>query len=100
MLPAVLVANSPEYLVMPEPLASSSYTSSNLAPTWASPSPPGKTQEQTLVEDPHPNVEVNSQLKPMGSVTKEEDSKTLPPVVQLHIKNTHSNRQIMCLWNI
>ena len=37
------------------------------------PSPPGKPQEQTPVDDPHAEVEKESQLKPRGSVVKEED---------------------------
>jgi len=32
-------------------------------------------QEQTPVDDPHAEVKIKPQLKPRGSVTKEEDSK-------------------------
>ena len=44
-----------------------------LALTGASPSPPGQTQEWTPVDNPHAEVEIKPQLKPRGSVAKEED---------------------------
>ena len=44
----------------------------HLALTGANPSPPGQPQEQTPVDDPHVEVEIISQLKPRGSVAKEE----------------------------
>ena len=43
--------------------------------TGADPSPPGQPQEQTPVDDPHAEVEIKSQLKPGGSVAKEENPK-------------------------
>ena len=54
----------------------------HLALTGANPSPPGQPQEQTPVDDPHAEVEIKPQLKPRGSVAKEEDPKTFPPAVQ------------------
>ena len=48
---------------------------SHLALTGADPSPPGQPQEQTPVDDPHAEVEIQPQLKPRGSVAKEEDPK-------------------------
>ena len=54
----------------------------HLALTGANPSPPGQPQEQTPVDDPYPEVDIKPQLKPRGSVTNEEDPKTLPPAVQ------------------
>ena len=48
----------------------------------ADPSPPGQPQERTPVDDPHAEVEIKPQLKPRGSVAKEEDPKTFPPPVQ------------------
>ena len=47
----------------------------HLALTGANPSPPGQPQEQTPVDDPHAEVEIKPQLKPRGSVAKEEDPK-------------------------
>ena len=44
-----------------------------LALTGANPSPPGQPQEQIPVEDTHAEVEIKPQLKPRGSVAKEED---------------------------
>ena len=45
----------------------------HLALTGTDPSPPGQPQEQTPVGDPHADVEIKPQLKPRGSVAKEED---------------------------
>jgi len=53
-----------------------------LALTGANPSPPGQPQEQTPVDDPYPEVEIKSPLKPRGSATEEEDPQILPPAVQ------------------
>jgi len=64
------------------------------------PSPPGKPQEQTPVDDPHAEVEKESQLKPRGSVVKEEDPKPSPQLYKMQIKSKWSTRQILCLWNI
>ena len=52
----------------------------HLGLTGADPRPPGQPQEQTPV-DPHAEVEIKPQLKPRGSVAKEEDPKTFPPAV-------------------
>ena len=49
--------------------------------TEANPGPPGQPQEQTPLDDPHAEVEIKPQLKPRGSVTKEEDPITFPPAV-------------------
>ena len=49
--------------------------------TEADPNPPGQPQEQTAVDDPHAEVRIKPQLKPRGSVAKEEDPKS-PPAVQ------------------
>jgi len=43
--------------------------------TGANPTPPEQLQEQTPVDHPHAEVEIKLQLKPRGSVTKEEDPK-------------------------
>ena len=40
--------------------------------TGADPSLPGQPQEQTPVDDPHAEVEIKPQLKPRGSVAKED----------------------------
>ena len=60
----------------------------HLALTGADPSPPGQPQEQTPVDDPHAEVEIKPQLKPRGSVTKEEDPKPSHQLYKLHIKST------------
>ena len=54
----------------------------HLALTGADPSLPGQPQEQIPVDDPHAKVKIKPQLKPRGSVAKEEDPKPLPPAVQ------------------
>ena len=46
----------------------------HLALTGANPSPPKQPQEQTPVDAPHAEVEIKPQLKPRGSVAKEEES--------------------------
>ena len=48
----------------------------HLALTGVDPSPPGKPQEQTPVDDPHEEVKIK-QLKSRGSVTKEKEPKPL-----------------------
>jgi len=61
----------------------------HLALTEADPSLPGKKpQEQTLVDDPHAEVEIKSQLKPRDSVAKEEDPKPSHQLYKLQIKST------------
>jgi len=100
IFPAALAANSPEYVVLPEPLDPSSCTTSTPGLHRANPSPPGQPQEQTPVDDPQTEVEIKPQLKPRGSVTKGEDSKPFHQLYKLHIKFTSSTRQTLCLWNI
>ena len=68
--------------------------------TGENPSPPGHTQEQSPVDDPHAEVEIIPQLKPRGSVAKEEDSKPSHQLYKLQIKSTWSTRQTLFLWNI
>ena len=46
-----------------------------LAFTGANLSPPGQPQEQTSVDNPHEKVKTKPELKPRGSVAKEEDPK-------------------------
>jgi len=59
-----------------------------LALTGANPSPPGQPQEQTPVDDPSAEVEIQPQLKPRGSVAKEEDRKPSHQLCKLQIKST------------
>ena len=72
----------------------------HLALTGANPSLPGQPQEQTSVDDLHAEVEVKPQLKPRGSVAKEEDPKPSHQLCKLQIKSAWSIRQTLCLWNI
>ena len=65
----------------------------HLALTGASPSPPGQPQEQPPADEPHVEVEIKPQLKPRGSVTKEEDPKPSHQLYKLQIKSTRSTRQ-------
>ena len=55
--------------------------------TGADPSPPEQTQKQTPVDDPHAEVEIKPQLKPRGSVAK-EDLKPSHQLYKLQIKFT------------
>ena len=68
--------------------------------TGANPSPPEQLQEQTPVDDPHTEVEIKPELKPRGSVAKEEDSKPSHQLYKLQIKFTQSTKQTLYLWNI
>ena len=68
--------------------------------TVANPSPPGKSQEQTSVDNPQTEVEIKPQLKPRDSLAKEEDPKSSHQLYRLQIKSTWSTRQTLWLWNI
>ena len=72
----------------------------HLALTGASPGPPGQLQEQTPVDDPHAEVKIKPQLKPRGSVAKEEDPKLSYQLYKLQVKFAGSAKQTLCLWNI
>ena len=52
------------------------------------------------MDDPDAEVEIKPQLKPRGSVTKEEDPKPSHRLYKLQIKSTQSTGQTLCLWNI
>ena len=67
----------------------------HVALTGANPSPPGQPQEQTTEDDSQAEVEIKPQLKPRGSVTKEEDLKPSHELYKLQIKSTWSTRQIV-----
>ena len=73
---------------------------STAGPHEVNPSPPEQPQDRTPVDDPHAEVEIKPQLKPRGSVTKEEDPKPSHQLCKLQIKSTRSTRQTLCLWNI
>ena len=45
-------------------------------------------------------VEIKPQLKPRGSVAKEEDPKPSHQLYKLQIKSAQSTKQILCLWNM
>ena len=75
-------------------------SSPHMALTWADPGLPVQPQEQTPVDDPHAEMEIKPQLKPRGSVAKEEDPKPSHQLYELQIKSTWSSRQTLCLWNI
>ena len=99
------------YFLLPKPLTSlstwccqnpcnpSSCTTSTPDPHRGKPSPPGQPQEQTPVDDLHVEVEIKPQLKPRGSVTKEEDPK-LPTSYTSCRLNPHDQLSRLCLWNI
>ena len=52
------------------------------------------------MDNPYPEVEMKPQLKPRGSVDKEEDPKPSHQLYKQQIKPTRSTRQTLCLWNI
>ena len=51
------------------------------------------------MDDPHPEVEIKQQLKPRGSVTKEEDPKPSHQLYKLQIKSTVSLGRL-CVYGI
>ena len=87
VFPAALDPNSPEYLVLPEPLRPKQLYHLH---TWPS-------QEQTPVDDPHAGAEIKTQLRPRGSVIKEEDPKPSHQLYKLQIKSTRSTRQTVSI---
>ena len=50
------------------------------------------------MDDPQAEVEIKPQLKPRGSVAKEEDPKPSHQLYKLLIKPTQSTGQTLCLW--
>ena len=71
----------------PSPVTQANLPPPYLALTGANPSPPGQPQEQTPVDDPHAEVEIEPQLKSKGSVAKEEDPKPSHQMDKLQIKS-------------
>ncbi|CAI9179139.1 unnamed protein product [Rangifer tarandus platyrhynchus] len=93
ILPAALAANPRVPGAARTPANQAAAPPTHLAPTEADPSPPGQPQEQTPVDNPRAEVEIKPQLKPRGSVTKEEDPKPSPQLYKLQIESTRSTRQ-------
>jgi len=58
------------------------------SPTRANPSPPGQPEKLNPSGPPHVEVEIKPQLKPRGSVAKEEDPKPLHHLYKLQVKST------------
>ena len=71
----------------------------HLALTGVDPSPPGQPQGQAPVDDPHAEVEIKPQVKPRGSVAKEEDPKPSHQLYSWRL-NPHDPLGRLCLWNI
>jgi len=67
-----------------------------LALTGANPTPSGQP-EQIPVDYPHAEVEIKPQLKPRGSMAKEEDPKPSHQLYKLQIKSTRSTKQNLSL---
>jgi len=65
----------------------------HLGLTGAKPCPPGLSQEQTPVDNPHVEVEIKPQLKSSHSMSKEKDPKLSHQLNKLQIKSTRSTRQ-------
>ena len=103
MFPAALDATSPTPQVpgvARTAVTQAAAPSPHLVLIGANLSPPGQPQEQSPVVNPHVEVEIKPQLKPKGSVAKEEDPKPSHQLYKLQIKSTLSTRQTLCLWNI
>ena len=52
------------------------------------------------MDAPHVEVEIKPQLKPRGSVAKDEDPRPSHRLYKLQIKSTRSTRQSRYRWNI
>ena len=52
------------------------------------------------MNDPHVEVQIKPQLKPWGTVAKEEEPKPPYQLYNLQIKSTRSTKLTLCLWNI
>ena len=87
MFPAALATNSLSGAAG-TPVTQAAAIPPHLALTGANPSPPGHPQEKTPVHNPHAELEIKSQLKLRGSVTKEEDPKPSHQLYKLQIKST------------
>ena len=96
IFPAALAANSPEYLVLPEPLQPKQLHHLHAWPSQGQTQAlRGSLRSQISVYNPHAEVEIK-QLKPRGSVAKEEDLKPSHQLYKLQIKFTRSTRQTLC----
>ena len=71
----------------------------HLALTGVDSSPPGQPQEQSPEDDPHAEVEIKPQLKPRGSVTKEEDP-NLPTSCTSCRLNPHDQLGRLCICGL
>ena len=92
-----LAANSPG--AARTPVTQAAALPPHLALTGANQSPPGQPQEQTLVDDPHAEVKIKPQLKPRGSVTKEEDP-NIPTSCTSCRLNPHNQLGRLCVYGI
>ena len=71
----------------------------HLALTGANPGSPRQPQEQTPVDDPHAEVAIKPQLKPRGSVAKEEDP-NFPTSCAIFRLNPHDQLGSLCVCGI
>ena len=71
----------------------------HLALNGVNPSPPGQPQEQTPVDNPHIEVEIKPQLKPRGSVAKEEDPKPSNSCTRYRL-NPYDQLGRLCVYGI
>ena len=77
----------------------SNCTTPHLALPGADPNPPGQPQEQTPVDHPHAEVEIKPQLKPRGSVAKEENPKPFHSCTRNRL-NPHDQLGRPCVYRI
>jgi len=73
--------------VLPEPLRPKQLHHLHPWPSQGKPKSPRAASEDTAVDDPHAEVEIKPQLKPRGSVAKEEDPKPSHQLYELQIKS-------------
>ena len=64
---------------------------------WMNLQPQEQQRTTAPVDNPHAELEIKSQLKPRGSVAKEEDPKPSHQLYKLQIKSTQTTRQTVSM---
>ena len=100
IFPAHLTANSPEYLLLPEPLWPSSCTTSSPGPHRGKPKSSRAASGANPSGWPTCRGGNKTTMETRGSVAKEEDPKPSHQLYKLQVKSTQSTRQTLCLWKI
>ena len=82
-----------------KPCDPSSGIASTPGPHRANPRPPGQPREQAPVDDMHAEVEIKPQLKPRGSVAKEENPKPFHSCTRIRL-NPRDQLSRLCFYGV